>query len=130
LEPSARLLVGLSRVRRDRRQATHYAAQLARGRRRQPPFERAGRGRSDEAERAHTTGRSETGVTAVRLGTVADADGHVEELTSMADQPVIVEREEAGHAAFRERADDGGGETGEMVNVRDVGLEVVDQPGG
>ena len=46
----------------------------------------------------------------------------------MADQPVIVEREEAGHAAFRERADDGGGETGEMVNVRDVRPEVIDQP--
>src|SRR5947207_367263 len=67
-------------------------------------------------------------MTSVRLGPVANTIVHVEELTPMADEPVVMQREEARNAAFRERPDDRRGEAGEMVDVRDVGPEVVDEP--
>ena len=48
----------------------------------------------------------------------------------MTDQPVIVERDEARNATFGQRADDGRRQAGQMMDVRDIGFEVVDHPAG
>ena len=48
----------------------------------------------------------------------------------MTDEPVIVERDEAWNAAFGERSNDGRRKTGQVMNVRDIGLEVVEDAAG
>src|SRR5207253_307113 len=65
-----------------------------------------------------------------RLGPVADAIVDVEELSAMAQQPEVVQRDEAWDAAVGERAHNRRGEAREMMDVRDVGLEVVDEMAG
>jgi hypothetical protein len=125
LEAPVRLILLFTRARRDCGQSLRRTAQLARGGRRQPAFDRAYRGGSEEAGCAHTTRRAHARVTLRR--TAARAIVHVEELTAMTHQPVIVQRDEAGNATVGERSHDRRRETSQVMDVRHVRPKAVDQ---
>src|SRR5262249_26380538 len=64
------------------------------------------------------------------LRTVADAIVDVEQLPPMTDEPVIVQGEHDRHTAIGERSHDAGGKTCQMMDVRGVRPNLVDDARG
>ena len=96
----------------------------ARGRRRSIASQRRDEGRR------HGRGRDAQARAAARgFRSGADAVARVEELSAMAEQPVVVQREQHRHAARRQQSGNLGGQTRQMVHVGHIGLELVDELG-
>src|SRR5438034_533295 len=114
------VIVGVRAEQVDRHGAARKAAQVTRGRHGQSPFERAERRGPEETGLSRAAGWTQTGVASTRCFSAiscrafAHAIVEVEELTSMTDEPVIVERDEAGNVTVGERSNDGRRKTGQV----------------
>ena len=83
--------------------------------------------RPQKPERSGVPGRTETLVARARsIRAIAHAIVRVEQLAAVAHQPVVVKRGHRGNPAFGKQADDTGREARQVMNVRDVRPEFVD----
>src|SRR5262249_26147177 len=94
---------------------------------------RASRDRAQEApgitgrSRNHRIQTSAAHLYRATLGVLANRIVHVEELAAVADEPVVVERQVPWNATRRELVDDTRREAREVVDVRDIGPELLEE---
>jgi hypothetical protein len=125
-DASALLILGLVRARNHSSEPLGHSTQLTRLDLRQPPFEYADGYRAGESDTARAAGRRQTGVASFSSRPVTLAIVNVEELASMAQQPVVVKREHDRNSTLGERSNDRRREARQMMDVRHVWLEIID----
>jgi hypothetical protein len=127
--PAHRRLAGMIVVRKGR-DALAEAADLPCGSGREAPFKEPDGAGPDESGGAGAARPAETAAASARLRPRAYALIDIEQLAAMADQPIVVKREDTRNLPLGQRPDDPGRQTGEVMDVRDVGLKTIDHVSG
>src|SRR5262245_20859415 len=104
--------------------------QLLRGRGRKPPLHGANRRRANGSDDAGWLWRGDAPMTSIRAWSAADTEIEVEQLSAVAHQPVVVQRDETGGGSLGERSNDRRRQARQMMDVCDIGPEIVHDAGG